>query len=153
MKHAIFTLAPADHSYDLMELENGYKVWSTFKREEEAMYVRSNDENTGGGQIWEPIATRINNRWYVAGGRGYFAQGGALLARWLIDLGLGVRSKTKAYGGMGGVKYYKASAKVYSLPSLLNGGKAVVSRDKMADERRKAQRVDIAAAMAARKGV
>jgi hypothetical protein len=148
----IFTLAPGDHSHDPVELENGYKLWSTFKRDwdDHIIYVRSNNPETAGGQTWQIIAHRAddNSPWYIQGGQGYFAQGGALLAGWLKSLGSRFRSEAKPYPH---VKFYKATAKVYSLPSLLNGGKAVVSRDKQADERRARQRVDIAAAMAARK--
>lgn len=144
---AIFTLAPADHETDPMELEKGYKVWSTFKREGGTIYVRSNGENAG-GQTWEPIAEKRGRLWYIEAGAGYFGQGGRLLAGWLKGLGQKFRSVMPPHPD---VKHYTATAKVYSLPSLLNGGKAVVSRDRLADERRARQRVDIAAAMAARK--
>lgn len=146
---AIFTLAPADHETDPMELEKGYKVWSTFKREGNFMYVRSNNSDTAGGQAWEPIATKRGRLWYIEAGSGHFGQGGRLLAGWLKGLGVKFRSVMRPHAD---VKYYAATAKVYSLPSILNGYKAVVSRDKLADQRRAAQRVDIAAAMAARKG-
>lgn len=144
----IFTLAPSDHETDPMELEKGYKVWSTFKRVGSTMFVRSNNPDTAGGQIWEPIAQQKGKLWYIEAGSGYFGQGGRLLAGWLKGLGLKFRSVMPPHPS---VKYYAATAKVYSLPSLLNGGRAVVSRDRLADERRKARNVDIAAAMAARK--
>lgn len=148
MNHdAMFTLAPADHERDPVELERGYKVWSTFKREGDTMYVRSNNTNAG-GQTWAIIAEKRNGLWYIQRGEGYFGQGGRLLAGWLKSLGCRFRSAIMPHDG---VSYYRATSKAYSLPTILNGGKAVVNRDKLADERRKARRVDIAAAMAARK--
>lgn len=146
----IFTLAPHDHDCNPAVLESGYKFWSTFKREEHIIYVRSNDPATAGGQTWQIIAHRADDTmpWYIQSGLGYFHQGGALLAGWLKSLKVKFRSEQKPWPK---VKFYKATAKVYSLPSLLNGGKAVVNRDKLADERRAQRRVDIAATMAARK--
>jgi hypothetical protein len=152
--NCIFTLAPADHSTDPVELENGYKLWSTFKRVSGIIYVRSNRKDTAGGQVWRRIAHHVSygspeGFWLIETGAGHFQQGGALLSRYLIGLGQNVRSKATAY--QGSVKCYPATTEVYALPSLLNGGRAVVSRDKLADERARARRVDIAAAMAARK--
>ena len=149
MKHdAMFTLAPADHERDPVELERGYKVWSTFKRNGDTMFVRSNNDTNAGGQTWSPIASKVNGLWYIEAGDGYFGQGGRLLAGWLKSLGVKFRSVMPPHGN---VAYYTATSKAYSLPTILNGYKAVVNRDKLADERRKARRVDIAAAMAARK--
>lgn len=150
----MFTLAPADHSTDPAELEGSYKLWSTFKREDKVIYVRSNRKETAGGQEWRKIARHVSygaegGFWLIETGAGFFQQGGALLSRYLIGLGQRVRSKVEAY--QGDVKRYEATTKAYSLPSLLNGGKAVVSRDRLADERARARRVDIAAAMAARR--
>lgn len=149
MTISIFTLAPAGHSTDPLELENSYKIWSTFKRDRNTICVRSNQEHNAAGQTWSVIARRVNGTWRIATGRGFFAQGGRLLARYLIDTGCKVRSAIEAHKGK--VVRYRATAKVYSLPSLLNGGQAVVSRDKLADQRAKARKsVDFMAAMRAR---
>lgn len=147
----IFTLAPSDlDTSDPVALENGYKHWSTFKCEHGIIWVRSNRTDTAGGQTWKRIAHRVKGLgWLIDTGAGHFGQGGSLLARYLISKGRKVRSRAKAFDGE--VTYYKATAKVYSLPSLLNNGVAVVSRDRLADERAKARKVDIGAAMAARK--
>lgn len=153
MTVSIFTLAPSDHPTDPMQLERSmYKCWSTYKRDRNSIMVRTNKDKTAGGQAWGLIAWRSSRDqpWRVKPGRGFYQQGGQLLARHLIDRGEKIRSEVEAYSGK--VKRYRASAKVYSLPSLLNGGRAVVSRDKEADERRKKSRgVDMAAAMAARR--
>jgi len=165
MTVSIFTLAPTDHSTNPIELERSmYRCWSTYKRDRNSIMVRTNKDETAGGQMWCLIAWRGRvlptdgirsgstrySPWDIKPGRGFLEQGGALLSRYLIDKGEKVHSEVVAYSGK--VKRYRATAKVYSLPSLLNGGRAVVSRDKEADERREKSRgVDIAAAMAARK--
>jgi hypothetical protein len=132
--NAIFTLAPKGHPTNPAELEAGYKLWST--------YARSID------QAWHIIAEQTNGTWYVDRGLGFFAQGGMLLARHLIDSGKRVRSQMTAYQGR--VEYYPATAKVYSLPSILNGMRAVVSRDKQADMRHAARKMSLADMIAAR---
>ena len=169
MAASTFTLAPADHPTDPQELEGGYKLWSTYKRSGNLIHVRSNNPNTAGGQVWHIIAFRAglgldapvanpdhaiivepsDKAWYIERGSGFLAQGGMLLARYLMQRGERIRSEMPAYDGR--VKRYRATGRAYSLPTILNGGKAVVSRDKQADERSKARNVDIATAMAVRK--
>lgn len=149
MKHtSIFTLAPSDHPKDPIVLERGYKLWSTFAWCIACIYARSNSHDTAGGQSWVKIATKTNGTWYVKSGSGHFAQGGALLARYLIGKRAQVRSEVVAYQGP--VRRYAASATVYSLPSIINGMKAVVSRDKEADKRQAARKVNLADLIAAR---
>lgn len=152
MTTMLFTLAPADHPTDPMELEGGYKLWSTFRKGRNTIEVRTNNEQTAGGQLWERIAVRGKKGWQISAGKGYLAQASKLLARYLIQKGSKVRCETEAYQGT--VKRYKATGKVYSLPTLLNGGKAVVSRDKLADQRaaqRKRSLADLIAERQARK--
>jgi hypothetical protein len=148
--NTIFTLAPSDHPTDPATLEAGYKLWSTFAKSKDGkrFFVRSNREDTAGGQSWHLIAERIGGVWHVSKGNGFFAQGGQLLSRYLISKRAKVRSEVVAYQGK--VKRYAATAKVYSLPSILNGYKAVVSRDKLADMRSKARKVSLADMLAAR---
>lgn len=151
---SMFTLAPAGHATNPAELEASYKCWSTYRRDRDVIYVRSNNPNNAGGQTWTPIARRTGGIWRIESGRGYFAQGCLLLARHLVQRGERVRTEhVRAATVLGRVVRYKATAKVYSLPSILNGYKAIVSRDKLADQRAAARKVDIAAAMAARKKV
>jgi len=154
MKPTYFTLAPRDLDVsDLSALENTcYRLWSTYKRQGDTIWVRSNNEQTAGGQVWQVIAERRDGTWYIQRGNGLLGQGGKLLTRYLIQTRAKVRAEVTPPEGK--VKRYKASAKVYSLPSILNGYKAVENRDKEADRRRAATKgIDIAAAMAARKGV
>jgi hypothetical protein len=148
--NAIFTLAPKGHPTNPAELEAGYKLWSTYARSIDGLriFVRSNLATTAGGQAWHIIAEQTNGTWYVDRGLGFFAQGGMLLARHLIDSGKRVRSQMTAYQGR--VEYYPATAKVYSLPSILNGMRAVVSRDKQADMRHAARKMSLADMIAAR---
>ena len=147
---SIFTLAPSDHSTDPAVLEAGYKLWSTFAKsiDGKRFFVRSNLPETAGGQSWHLIAERISGVWHVSKGNGFFAQGGQLLSRYLISKRAKVRSEVVAYQGK--VRRYPATAKVYSLPSILNGYTAVVSRDKLADMRSKARKVSLADMLAAR---
>jgi len=146
----IFTLAPADHPTDPCILEHGYKLWSTYARSLDGcrVFVRSNLATTAGGQTWHLIAEQTNGVWYVDRGLGFLAQGGMLLARYWIDSGQCVRCQVVAYQGK--VCHYKATAKVYSLPSILNGMVAVVSRDKQADKRQAARKTSLADMIAAR---
>ena len=154
----IFTLAPKGHPTDPAILEAGYKLWSTYRQGDTTctsrFYVRSNLAETAGGQDWHLIAeATIDGTWYVDRGLGFLAQGGMLLSRFLIDKGFSVRSQVAAYKGK--VVHYPATAKVYSLPSILNGMVAIVSRDKQADMRqaaRKTSLADMIAAREARKG-
>jgi hypothetical protein len=161
MKPTYFTLAPIDHPTNPAVLEHGYKLWSTFQRRNRtAIYVRTNKADTAGGQQWERIARKVATWkdirgkrtrvyvWRISAGKGYLAQASKLLARYLIQQGQAVRCETEAYKGK--VKRYKATAKVYSLPSILNGYKAVVSRDKQADKRRAAIKRSLADLMAER---
>lgn len=163
MKPVYFTLAPTDHPKSAETLEHGYKLWSTFQRRNRtSIYVRTNRQDTAGGQIWERIARKVSivvvskngekrHReyvWRIKSGKGYLAQASKLLARYLIQQGNKVRCETEAYDGK--VKRYKATAKIYSLPSILNGFKAIVSRDKQADKRRKAIKRPLAELMAER---
>ncbi len=157
----IFTLAPSDHPTDPTVLEAGYKLWSTFAQSKDgsSFYVRSNRTDTAGGQTWHIIAVRVqvlNPKtqrvrlvWRIQPGSGFLRQGGQLLARYLISKRLKVRSEVIAYQGK--VKRYDATAKVYSLPSILNGFRAVVSRDKLADQRSAGRKVSLADMLAARK--
>ena len=156
----IFTLAPHDHPTDPAVLETGYKLWSTFRKSSDGQtfYVRSNRTDTAGGQTWHVIAVRVqvlNPKtqrirlvWSIASGSGFFAQGGQLLGRYLISKRFKIRSEVRAYPER--VKCYAATAKVYSLPSILNKFKAVVSRDKLADQRSAARKVSLAEMLAAR---
>jgi len=146
----IFTLAPSDHPTDPMELEHGYKLWSTFARSHDGLryFVRSNRTDTAGGQSWHLIAEKTGKVWHVKSGNGFFSQGGQLLSRWLISKRSKVRSEVIAYQGK--VRRYKATAKVYSLPSILNSYRAVVSRDKQADIRSAKRKVSLAEMLAAR---
>lgn len=150
---SIFTLAPKGHPTNPVVLEAGYKLWSTYRQctdtDLHRFYVRSNLAETAGGQDWHLIAeVTIDGTWYVDRGLGFLAQGGMLLARFLIDRGFRVRSQVAAYKGR--VEFYPATAKVYSLPSILNGMRAVVSRDKQADMRQAARKMDLADMIAAR---
>jgi hypothetical protein len=150
---AIFTLAPKGHPTNPAILEAGYKLWSTYRQGDTTctnrFYVRSNLAETAGGQNWHLIAeATIDGTWYVDRGLGFLAQGGMLLARFLIDRGMRVRSQVVAYQGK--VCHYPATAKVYSLPSILNGMVAVVSRDNEADRRQAARKVSLADMIAAR---
>jgi len=147
----IFTLAPSDHPTDPTVLENGYKLWSTYvySLDCERLFVRSNREDSAGGQSWHLIAERTAGTWYVNSGRGFLSQGGMLLARYLIDGGVKVRSQATAFKGH--VSRYEGTAKVYSLPSILNGMQAVVSRDKLADQRSAARKGSLADMIAANK--
>lgn len=147
---SMFTLAPADHSTIPMELETSYKCWSTYKRDGDVIYVRSNNTDRAGGQVWTVIAKRMLGVWRVDKGRGFFTQGGMLLARHLMQRGERMRC-LRAYPDK--VRRYKATPKAYSLPTILNRGISIVSRDRLADERSAARKVDIGAAMAARKKV
>jgi len=145
---SMFTLAPADHETDPTILETGYKVWSTYRRDRNAIHVRSNNPSNAGGQVWSPIAQRSAGIWRIEAGSGYLNQGGMLLTRYLIDSGERVRSAVAAYAGP--VRRYRASHNFYSLPTILNG-RAVVSRDAEADKRAaKRKMVDFATAMEAR---
>ncbi len=146
---SMFTLAPSDHSTDPKILEASYKCWSTYLRDRNRISVRSNNLNTAGGQLWTVIATRVRGTWQIQRGAGFLAQGGMLLARHLIQRGEAIRSEVLAY--QESVTRYRATSKAYSLPTILNGNVAVVSRDKLADERAAKRKVDIGAAMAARK--
>lgn len=153
----IFTLAPVDHPTDPKILEHSYKLWSTYKVEKDAYYVRGNDAETAGGQRWHVIAekakTPSGNVWVIKRGNGFLAQGGALLARLFASKRMKFRSEVPPWPSK--VVQYKATAKVYSLPSLLNGGVAVVSRDKQADIRsaqRKRGLADLMAEWEKRKG-
>jgi len=131
-------------------LEHGYKLWSTFKKASNGkrFFVRSNKQTTAGGQTWHVIAERVNGIWHIKRGNGYFAQGASLLGRYLISKRGNIRSEARPYQGR--VKRYAATAKVYSLPSILNGMQAVVSRDKLADQRSAERKVSLADLMAAR---
>jgi hypothetical protein len=155
MSKPMFTLAPSDHPTDPKVLEGGYKLWSTFQRRGASIYVRTNN-NRAGGQMWERIArkaplvvtsktgekrTKIPG-WRISAGKGYLAQASKLLARYLIQEGNVVRCETEAYAGK--VVRYRATSKVYSLPSILNGYQAVVNRDRQADERRKHAKRELA---------
>ena len=140
--NTIFTLAPADHPTDTRVLEHGYKLWSTYWQDGSSIFVRSNRSDTAGGQSWSLIAELTNGVWYVDKGNGFLAQGGMLLARHLIYRGTKIRSQVAAYKGR--VVRYEATAKVYSLPSILNGMRAIVSRDKQADMRQAARKVSLA---------
>ena len=146
----IFTLAPTGHPTHPAVLEAGYKLWSTYAVSLDGLrvFVRSNRSDTAGGQAWHVIAEQTNETWYVDRGLGFLAQGGMLLARHLIDSGERVRSQMTAYEGR--VSYYPATAKVYSLPSILNGMQAIVSRDKQADMRQAARKTSLADMIAAR---
>lgn len=147
-----FTLAPRDlDTSDLDALENTcYRLWSTYQRCGDTIWVRTNLDDTAGGQSWKVIAIRVDGVWYIKRGKGLLGQGGKLLTRYLIQTRAKVRSEVTPPEGK--VRRYKATAKVYSLPSILNGYKAIVSRDRQADERRsKVKAIDFAAAMAARK--
>jgi hypothetical protein len=146
----IFTLAPSDHPTDPATLEAGYKLWSTFRKSSngKTFYVRSNRLDSAGGQTWHVIAEKVSGVWRVKAGQGFFSQGGQLLARYLISKRAKVRSEVVAY--QGSVRRYAATAKVYSLPSILNGFRAVVSRDKLADMRSAARKVSLAELLAAR---
>lgn len=146
----IFTLAPSDHPKDPAVLEHGYKIWSTFKSScnGRRFLIRSNKPDTAGGQKWSVIAERVDGTWHVKSGLGHFSQGGALLARYLIGKRAQIRSEAKPY--QGSVRRYAASGTVYSLPSLLNNGQAVVSRDKEADKRQATRKQSLADLMAAR---
>jgi hypothetical protein len=76
------------------------------------------------------------------------AQGGRLLARWLASEGHEVRSEVKLWPE--GVVRYEATPKAYSLPTILNGMRPVVSRDAEADKRSAARKaVNMAEAMKA----
>lgn len=144
----IFTLAPSDHPTDPTELENGYKLWSTFRKSRNTIDVRSNNTDTAGGQTWHRIAVKVNGVWRVSAGKGYLAQASKLLARYLIQRRGKVRAETEAYQGT--VKRYRATGKVYSLPSILNGYRAVVSRDRLADQRAAARKRSLADLIAER---
>ena len=149
--NAIFTLAPKGHPTNPAILEAGYKLWSTYARSLDGhrVFVRSNLATTACGQSWHLIAELTCGVWYVDRGLGFLAQGGMLLARHLIDSGERVRSQMVAYQGR--VVEYPATAKVYSLPSILNGMVAVVSRDKLADQRSAARKRTLAELIAERK--
>ena len=152
MAASYFTLAPADlDTSDLSALENTcYRVWSTYKRHRNTIWVRTNSDERAAGQTWQVIATRSAGVWHVQRGKGLLGQGGKLLTRYLIQRGERVRSEVTPPAGE--VKRYKATPKVYSLPSILNNYTALVSRDRLADERSKARKsIDLAAAMAARR--
>jgi hypothetical protein len=140
---SIFTLAPADHPTDLLALERTcYKVWSTYRRDGNRIDVRTNGPNAG-GQTWEPIARRRKGAWIVEAGRGLLMQGGQLLGRHLEQRGENVTCEVGFWPGA--VKRYRATTRLYSLPSLLNGGE-VLNRDAEADKRSKERKaVDMAA--------
>ncbi len=148
--NTIFTLAPSGHPKDPTVLEHSYKLWSTFamSKDKVRIFVRSNKQNTAGGQSWHVIATSVNGTWYVGRGEGFLGQGGALLSRYLISKRGKVRSAVQPFAGK--VRRYKATAKVYSLPSILNGMQAVVSRDKLADKRSAERKTSLADMIAAR---
>lgn len=147
---SIFTLAPSDHPTDPTVLEHSYKLWSTFawSIDRQRIFVRSNKPETAGGQRWVAIAENDGVTWHVSRGEGLLGQGGALLARYLIGKRSKVRSEVAAYAGK--VRRYKATPRVYSLPSILNGMQAVVSRDKLADERSAERKISLADMIAAR---
>jgi hypothetical protein len=128
---SIFTLAPADHSVDVLALERtGAKCWSTYRRDKNLIEVRTNADNAG-GQIWQPIARRKRGGWIVQPGSGFLMQGGALLARHLSQRGENVACEVGFHETT--VVRYRATLKRYSLPSILNGGE-VVNRDDEADK-------------------
>lgn len=146
---SIFTLAPIDHPTDPTVLEHGYKIWSTYAESLclTRMFVRSNKPETAGGQTWLAIAEFDGVTWRVQRGEGMFGQGGGLLGSYLMATGNKVRTVVLFDGE---VTRYDATAKVYSLPSILNGMQAVVSRDKRADARSAERKTSLADLMAAR---